>query len=243
MVPGIGGNVLCYGELARLLGTDQPFYGLQARGLDEREHPFERIEPMATHYVAEIRRVQPRGPYRIGGTCFGGLVAYEMARQLRQAGETTEMLFLLEAWPPPKPRPVVDALRTRSHQLRFFASAVRRNIAALRQQTLGHVVRALLAALGTVGEIARKGIYRGDTATMVVDRVTIANERSLLHYRLQPHAVHCARRSQRAACSPAPTHARSGACWRRTISAKSICRPPTRARCCCHPSSNRSRSG
>ena len=189
MVPGIGGNVLCYGELARLLGTDQPFYGLQARGLDERERPFERIEPMATHYVAEIRRVQPRGPYRIGGTCFGGLVAYEMARQLRQAGETTEMLFLLEAWPPPKPRPVVDALRTRSHQLRFFASAVRRNIAALRQQTLGHVVRALLAALGTVGEIARKGIYRGDTATMVVDRVTIANERSLLHYRLQPHAV------------------------------------------------------
>lgn len=189
MVPGIGGNVLCYSDLARLLGSEQPFYGLQARGLDERERPFERIEPMATHYVAEMRRVQAKGPYRLGGTCFGGVVAYEMARQLHQAGEATELLFLLESWPPPKAHPVFDALRTRSHQLRYIAAAVRRNLVGLRRQTFGRVVRALIAAFGTLGEIARKGVYRGDTATMAIDRVTIANERALLRYALQPHDV------------------------------------------------------
>ena len=187
MVPGIGGNVLCYSNLARLLGPEQPFYGLQSRSLDDREQPFERIETMAAHHVAEMRRVQPHGPYRLGGTCFGGVVAYEMARQLRQSGELTELLFLLETWPPPRARPFFDALRTHSHQLRFIASAVRRNLAALRQQSFGRAVRTLLTGFGSPGEIAREGVYRGDTATMITDKVTMANERALRRYELQPY--------------------------------------------------------
>jgi acyl carrier protein len=75
-VPGVGGNVLVFARLAKLLGDDQPFYGLQARGLDGREKPFMRVEEMAAHYIDEIRSVQPRGPYLIGGTCTGGLAAY-----------------------------------------------------------------------------------------------------------------------------------------------------------------------
>ena len=182
MVPGIGGNVLCYGDLARALGPDQPFYGLQSRGLDAREAPFERIEPMAAHYVAELRRVQPQGPYRIGGTCFGGVVAYEMAHQLRRAGEDVEMLFMLEAWPPAKPRPLVDALLRRSAALRYVASAVRRNLLRLLHQGPAGALRGLLQGARTVGEIARQGVYRGDTVTMAIDRVTLANERALARY-------------------------------------------------------------
>ena len=99
IVPGVGGNVLVFARLSRLLGEDQPFYGLQAQGLDGKARPFTRIEDMARHYIAEIRTVQARGPYRIGGTCTGGLVAYEMARQLTAAGDEV-LLAIMESWHP-----------------------------------------------------------------------------------------------------------------------------------------------
>ncbi len=98
-VPGVGGNVLVFARLAKLLGDDQPFYGLQARGLDGREKPFMRVEEMAAHYIDEIRSVQPRGPYLIGGTCTGGLAAYEIAQQLTAQGEAV-ILAVMESWHP-----------------------------------------------------------------------------------------------------------------------------------------------
>ncbi|HSE67977.1 MAG TPA: amino acid adenylation domain-containing protein, partial [Gemmatimonadales bacterium] len=99
VVPGVGGNVLVFARLSKLLGEDQPFYGLQAQGLDGKARPFTRIEDMARHYVAEIRTVQPHGPYRLGGTCTGGLVAYEMAQQLKAEGEEV-LLAIMESWHP-----------------------------------------------------------------------------------------------------------------------------------------------
>lgn len=99
VVPGVGGNVLVFARLSRLLGGDQPFYGLQAQGLDGKVKPFTRIEDMARHYAREIRTVQPRGPYRIGGTCTGGLVAYEIAQQLAADGEEV-LLAIMESWHP-----------------------------------------------------------------------------------------------------------------------------------------------
>ncbi|MBS0172290.1 MAG: amino acid adenylation domain-containing protein [Nitrospira sp.] len=98
-VPGVGGNVLVFARLAKLLGEEQPFYGLQARGLDGKEKPFMRVEDMAAHYIEEIRSIQPRGPYLIGGTCTGGLAAYEMAQQLTAQGETV-ILAVMESWHP-----------------------------------------------------------------------------------------------------------------------------------------------
>jgi amino acid adenylation domain-containing protein len=188
MVPGIGGNVLCYSDLGRLLGPEQPLYGLQARGLDDREAPFERIEPMAAHYLSEIRNLQPQGPYRLGGTCFGGVVAYEMARQLRAAGESVELLFMLEAWPPAPARPIIDAIRVRSHQIRFLVSAIRRNLAALSGMSLARRIGALIKGLRVMGEMASQGdVYRGDRAHMYVDRVSLANERALSRYRVLPY--------------------------------------------------------
>ncbi len=94
----VGGNVLEYYDLARLLGNDQPFYGLQSRGLHGAQ-PHTTIEEMATHYVTEIRKVQPRGPYFIGGRSLGGIIAYEMACQLRASGEEIALLALLDSYP------------------------------------------------------------------------------------------------------------------------------------------------
>jgi amino acid adenylation domain-containing protein len=97
-VHGAGGNVLLYRELARHLGTDYPFYGLQSQGLDGKTPFLTTIEEMAEQYVHEIRSVQPEGPYSLGGYCLGGTVAYEMAQQLRDAGEEVRLLVLLDTY-------------------------------------------------------------------------------------------------------------------------------------------------
>jgi amino acid adenylation domain-containing protein len=93
--PG-GGNVLCYTTLAYHLGPERPFYGLQARGREEGEEPLTEVAEMAALYLDAIRRVQPHGPYLLGGWSSGGLVAYEMAQRLTAAGEKVDVLALLD---------------------------------------------------------------------------------------------------------------------------------------------------
>jgi len=97
-VHAIGGNVLNYRLLARYLGSDQPFYGLQARGLGGNEAPPTTVEEMAAAYIEEARRQQPRGPYRLGGASSGGTIAYEMARQLHAAGERVAVLVFMDTY-------------------------------------------------------------------------------------------------------------------------------------------------
>jgi phthiocerol/phenolphthiocerol synthesis type-I polyketide synthase E len=93
---GAGGTVLMYRDLARHLGDDQPFYGLQSQGLDGGCAPLTTVEEMAALYVSEIRRVQPHGPYFVGGYCMGGTVAFEVAQQLRREGEPVALLALFD---------------------------------------------------------------------------------------------------------------------------------------------------
>jgi len=95
-IHGAGGNVLLYRDLAKRLGPDQPFYGIQARGLDGRRGYHTNIEDMAAEYVEEIRRVQPEGPYYLGGYCMGGTVAFEIAQRLRQQGQEVALLALFD---------------------------------------------------------------------------------------------------------------------------------------------------
>jgi phthiocerol/phenolphthiocerol synthesis type-I polyketide synthase E len=95
-VHGAGGNVLIYRDLARRLGADQPFYGLQSPGLDGSCAPLTRIEDMAARYVKEIRKVQPHGPYFLGGYCLGGTVAFEIAQQIHAQGERVALLALFD---------------------------------------------------------------------------------------------------------------------------------------------------
>ncbi|WAS89436.1 non-ribosomal peptide synthase/polyketide synthase [Corallococcus sp. NCRR] len=96
----VGGNVLAYAELARKLGADQPFYGIQARGLDGTDQPLDTVEALAASYVRAVRGVQPHGPYRLGGWSLGGVIAYEMAYQLREAGEAVELVAMIDSYVP-----------------------------------------------------------------------------------------------------------------------------------------------
>lgn len=100
-VHAIFGSVFPYHNLALRMDREQPFYGLQARGLDGREAPSDKIEAMAAEYVAAVRTVQPHGPYHLGGYSFGGLVAFEMAQQLVRCGEAVGLLAVFGAGAPP----------------------------------------------------------------------------------------------------------------------------------------------
>ncbi|MBB5935251.1 amino acid adenylation domain-containing protein [Streptomyces zagrosensis] len=96
--PG-GGLGWLYSGLLPHLGTDQPVYVLQARALSESGvHP-SRVEEMAADYLAQIRAIQPQGPYHLLGWSFGGLVAHSMAVQLQRGGEKTGLLAVLDAYP------------------------------------------------------------------------------------------------------------------------------------------------
>ncbi|MER6915069.1 amino acid adenylation domain-containing protein [Streptomyces sp. NPDC000594] len=88
-----------YAGLTGPLGTDQPVYGLQARGLDGEEVLPATMEEMAADYLEQVRRVRPAGPYHLLGWSFGGMVAQEMAVQLQRAGEEVALLALLDAYP------------------------------------------------------------------------------------------------------------------------------------------------
>jgi thioesterase domain-containing protein/acyl carrier protein len=103
-VHDIFGHVLNFRALAAHLGPEQPVYGLQLVGLDGSEVPLGRIEDMASRYLSEIGTVQPTGPYHLGGYSMGGLVAYEMARQLRAAGEDVGLLALFDTFARHGPR-------------------------------------------------------------------------------------------------------------------------------------------
>ena len=91
-VAGHNGDVFCYRALARHLGDDQPFFGLQPPGLDNHSRPLTRVEDLAACFAGQIREFQPDGPYVIAGYCSGGGIAFELARQLRRDG--AEILFL-----------------------------------------------------------------------------------------------------------------------------------------------------
>ena len=96
-VHGGGGNILIYRELAHHLGEDYPFYGLQARGLDENDDYLTTVEAMAESYLREIRELQPEGPYYLGGFCMGGQVAFEIAQRLVRDREQVNLLFVIDA--------------------------------------------------------------------------------------------------------------------------------------------------
>ena len=96
-VPGGGGNVLYFRNLAMNLPEDQPFWALQAPGLDGSE-TVDDAKVIASMYIDEIRTIQPRGPYYLGGASYGGNIALEMAQQLTLGGEEVAFLGLFDTY-------------------------------------------------------------------------------------------------------------------------------------------------
>ncbi len=110
-VHGAGGNVLNFKVISDKLGPQQPFYGLQAQGVDGRLQPLDSIEAMAAQYVEAIRTVDPHGPYQLAGYSAGGVIALEMAHQLRRDGAQVSLLAMIDTLSPAAARRKVSPLR------------------------------------------------------------------------------------------------------------------------------------
>ncbi len=118
LVAGMFGNVLNLRHLAHLLSPDRPFYGLQARGLLGGDAPHDNLVEAATDCIAEMRQVQPSGPYMLGGFSGGGITAFEMAQQLSRDGEEVASLVLLDT-PLPQERQMTRRDRIALQRIRL----------------------------------------------------------------------------------------------------------------------------
>ncbi|NEO57698.1 MAG: AMP-binding protein [Okeania sp. SIO3B5] len=95
-IPGGVGTAFYLHSLAFHLGQDQPFYGLQARGMDDRAEPQTNVEAIAADYIEALKNIQPTGPYFLGGHSFGGQVAFEISQQLQKQGDEIGLLAVFD---------------------------------------------------------------------------------------------------------------------------------------------------
>jgi acetoacetyl-CoA synthetase len=117
IVHGLAGTVPFF-ELARDMATEgHSVYGIQAKGVDGLEEPFDRVEDMAAFYLRSLRDIQPHGPYLLVGYSFGGLVALEMAQSLHEVGENVALLALVDAYPDARYMLPAQRLRLRAQRI------------------------------------------------------------------------------------------------------------------------------
>jgi thioesterase domain-containing protein len=143
--------VLPYRELVENLDSGLSVFGLCAPGVDGLTPPLARVEELAARYIKEIREVQPHGPYRLGGYCFSGLVAYEMARLLRQEGEDLSLLALIDVYPYRHSRPHRRFDRTRTRMREFKEADLRGKGAWVSGRVAGLAGRGRSAGYVNIG--------------------------------------------------------------------------------------------
>ena len=193
VAPG-DGNILNFGGLVRHLGPDRPFFGLQYLGMDGADEPLQSTEAMAAMFLAEMRKVQPVGPYHIVGVCFGAIVAFEITRQLVAAGEAVAFLGLLDPSPPvarAAPGPATSRLPGPLARAAAFGAFLRGRLHLYRQEMRtvgpGRRLRFVADKIALLRDIvAQRDIFRGDRREFDSFRVHDANRRALLRYRPAP---------------------------------------------------------
>lgn len=102
LIHPIGGHVYFYRELAEELDKNQPVYGINAIGLNQKEKPLRDVKKMAQLYTKEMHKIQKQGPYYLGGSSFGGTVAFEIAQQLLSIGQEVKLLMMIDTPGPGK---------------------------------------------------------------------------------------------------------------------------------------------
>lgn len=188
-----GGNVLVYRDLARRLGSDQPFYGLQSPGLDGSRPPLAKIEDMASLYIKEIRRVQASGPYFLGGYCMGGTIAYEVAQQLQAEGEDIALLALFDTvnWAYVEPttfwqKAYYNGERLAFHLANLLSLGSAERIKLLDEKLMSFRRRfPVWLNIGYKKVFARSEVYVSEISAL--GRVWQANFRACAEYNPQPY--------------------------------------------------------
>ncbi|MEH2034162.1 MAG: AMP-binding protein [Nostoc sp.] len=193
-----------YSDLAELLGQEQPFYGLQSAGITGEGKSKDCIEDIAAEYIHGIQQVQPEGPYCLGGWSFGALVAFEMAQQLQQVGQTIVLLALIDT-------PAFCDNRTQNffQMAKFLVNSILRNLGPYLDETVDHFLtaveeRQLTQQIGTQtskpldflvepGSIAKVVAHQSKLSKLFqpaarrLFQVIQANNLALLKYKPQPY--------------------------------------------------------
>jgi phthiocerol/phenolphthiocerol synthesis type-I polyketide synthase E len=191
---GAGGNVLIYRELSKLLGDDQPFYGLQSQGLDGNAPPLTRIEDMAALYVKEIRRVRPAGPYLVGGYCLGGTIAYEVAQELQAQGQEVALLAFFDTtdWSQIPSVNVWNTSYMACEKFLFHVANFFRVNSQGRSEFLSEKVQAIRNRIPVWKGILRakfdKSANGMASESMVLGEVWKANDRACFEYKPKPYS-------------------------------------------------------
>ena len=191
---GAGGNVLIYRDLAKNVGADQPFYGLQAQGLDGASAPLTTIEAMAGLYAKEIRRAQAHGPYYLGGYCMGGTLAYEVARQLKNEGEEIALLALFDTmdWSKVKLPGPGGKLYHQGERIAFHVANFFRLDGDGKRKFFSEKVEALRNRLPVWRGMLMAEFGSGAAQERVLGAIWQANDKACLVYTPQPFAVELA---------------------------------------------------
>ena len=158
LVHRAGGHLLVYRSLVLAMGSGRQIYGAQAPGHETMSPVHDRVEDMAAHYVEQLRALHPEGGFHIAGSSFGGIVAFEMARQLAAGGDRVGRVMLFDTYPadvarslattPPKPNERVGA-RWRSRARRVAAMSAGDRVKYLRRG-IGRGTRSALQWVGVL---------------------------------------------------------------------------------------------
>ncbi|HSK77003.1 MAG TPA: amino acid adenylation domain-containing protein, partial [Thermoanaerobaculia bacterium] len=184
-----GGNVVCYLELSRHLGQDQPFHAFRARGLEPGETGFPDVASMAAEYCAELTRFQPEGPYLLGGWSMGGLVAYEMAQRLLAEGREVRLLALLDTYAPGRgeaaPLTELELLAAFATDLGLGKETLAAFVDKMRHESRrGNRVREILEAARSAGVVPPQ--FELDELERLFE-VFRTNARGMEEYRAEPY--------------------------------------------------------
>ena len=186
----VGGNVLCYVELARALPREQPIYGVQAAPVaPHAAAPMETLPELAARYVAELRKVQPRGTYQLLGWSLGGVLAFEMAQQLHQAGQTVSLLALLDSHAPGSPSTAsLESVSEESLLAWFLQDFLQQQDRVPKSQLPQEQLTDLPSALGYLHEKALLGKDTEEEQLRSLYAMFRRNLKLLQNYRPRPYA-------------------------------------------------------
>jgi acetoacetyl-CoA synthetase len=181
IAPGVGGRA-SFSPLAGHIRTGHPIYGIQAKGVDGLEEPFDRVENMAKFYLDALKQMQPHGPYILVGYSFGGLLALEMAQRLSDDRESVALLALMDTYPHPRYFPP-------SERLRLIAKRMRNRISLVKKLSLrgafSHSVRAFQRRLH-LARVRHRTPSPGTSRlsfAQTLSRVEASNFVAMAHYR------------------------------------------------------------
>jgi thioesterase domain-containing protein len=189
-LPGGGGSVIAYAQLAQELGRDQPFYGLEHQGLDGGEVPPDRVETVANSFLQELRNLHPGQPCVLLGACSGAIVAFELAHLLAAEGRPVTRIIMLD---PARLGPRRTAAATvpgwrRLAVARFIAARLAsyaRDVHRLKGPARRQFLREKGRRLGTF--LGDRSLFRENARELNRLRVRDATVRALHRYSPHPY--------------------------------------------------------